>query len=252
MTAPRGVGLRAAQFAGGTAVGAAAGLVCACTFGDRVPALGHTPTYPVRADLRRVWVVGHSGTGKTTTARRMAERIGALHIDLDELHWLPGWKERPNDEMLRMLVDQLGKAPEGRWVVSGNYSRIVGHWMREHSTALVWMRPGFFASQRQLWVRTAKRWIDGRTVCNGNVETLSNILQFNNESILYYGWFSFGATDAKLQVLTSSLVTEGRIRQEDVITLRSLLEADELIEALCGLACRSSFVCTEAVTLMRP
>ena len=39
--------------------------------------------------------LGLSGTGKTTTARRMAAKLGALHVDLDELHWLPGWQQRP-------------------------------------------------------------------------------------------------------------------------------------------------------------
>jgi hypothetical protein len=222
--------LRAAQLAGGAAAAAAAGLACACAFGDAL-ADGRpvAAPHPGQADLTRVWVVGHCGTGKTTTARRMAEKLGALHVDLDELHWLPGWTERPNDEMLAMLVEQLGAAPEGRWVVSGNYSRIVFPWMRENATALVWMRPGFYAAQRQLWWRTAKRWLDGGTCCNGNVESLSNIMQLNKESILYYGWSYYQATQAKLEALSNSLVAEGMIRAQDVIMLRSLVEADELV-----------------------
>lgn len=232
--APSSAGVHIAQLVGGTAAAAAASLACACAFGDACA--GDRPSrgtlQPVHADLTRVWVVGHSGTGKTTTARRMAEKLGALHIDLDELHWLPGWKGRPDAEMHAMLLKQLGTAPEGRWVVSGNYTRVVGQWMREHATALVWMRPGFYANQRQLWWRTAKRWINGGTVCNGNVECLSNILQLNIESILYYGWFRFESTETKLQAIANSMVTEGRIRPQDVITPFTLAEADELV-ALC-------------------
>eukprot|EP01043_Picozoa_sp_COSAG02_P066129 COSAG02_NODE_10194_length_1997_cov_8.680190_1_plen_93_part_00 len=83
--------------------------------------------------------------------------------------------------------------------------------------------------QRQLWWRTAKRWVDGGTCCNGNVECLSNILQLNSESILYYGWFYCKATEAKVQGLVTSFVADGLIRAQDVITLRSLVEADELV-----------------------
>ena len=224
----RGVGTAAAA----TTAAAAAGLACACTFGDALAGRQGPPSSaaePLRADLTRVWVVGHSGTGKTTTARRMAEALGALHVDLDELHWLPGWQERSGDEMVAMLAEQLAAAPGGRWVVSGNYTRFVGPYMRAAATALVWMRPAFYASQRQLWRRTARRWLDGGTVCNGNVETLRNILQFNMESILYYGWFFYDRTNAKLQVLADDLLAGGRILPKDVVTLRSLSEADELV-----------------------
>ena len=233
--ASSGVALRAAQFAGGAAAAGAASLACACAFGDALvharPRAGEA--HPAQANLTRVWVVGHSGTGKTTTARRLAEKLGALHVDLDELHWLPGWRQRPDPEMLAMLVEQLDAAPAGRWVVSGNYTRIIAPWMREHTTALVWMRPGFYANQRQLWCRTAKRWFDGGTVCNGNVESVANILQLNIESILYYGWFYFDATEAKLQALANSLVAEGRIRPQDVLMPRSLAEADEVVALCC-------------------
>ena len=67
---------------------------------------------------------------------KMAEALGALHVDLDELHWLPGWQERPGDEMVAMLAEQLAAAPGGRWVVSGNYTRFVGSYMRAAATAL--------------------------------------------------------------------------------------------------------------------
>lgn len=225
----------ALRTAGGAAAAAAAGLACACAFGD---ALAHArpagEAHPAQANLTRVWVVGHSGTGKTTTARLLAEKLGALHVDLDELHWLPGWRQRPDAEMLAMLVEQLDAAPSGRWVVSGNYTRIIAPWMAEHTTALVWMRPGFYANQRQLWRRTAKRWLDGGTVCNGNVESVANILQLNIESILYYGWVYFDATEAKLQALANSLVAEGRIRPQDVLMPRSLTEADELVALVGG------------------
>ena len=242
-----------ARLAAAAATAAASGLACACTFGDA--AAGGLPLpQPLRADLTRVWVVGHSGTGKTTTARRMAAKLGALHVDLDELHWLPGWQQRPADEMVAMLEAQLAAAPAGRWVVSGNYTRIVGPVMREAATALVWCCPAFWANQRQLWWRTAARWLQGSRCCNGNVETPANILQLNSESILYYGWWFYDRTARKLQALADEMLgantnasfspaafsnrcmarcaaEEGRIRPQDFLVLRSLADADALVAA---------------------
>lgn len=37
--------------------------------------------------VRRVLVVGSSGSGKTTTARLIAGEPGIPHIELDALHW---------------------------------------------------------------------------------------------------------------------------------------------------------------------
>ena len=154
-----------------------------------------------------------------------------------------------------MLEAELAVAPQGRWVVSGNYTRFVGPVMREATTALVWCCPAFWANQRQLWWRTAARWLKGSRCCNGNVETPANILQLNSESILYYGWCFYDRTKEKLQLLADEMLGantiacklrgagfshtggallpsgEGRIRPQDFIVLRSLADADALVAA---------------------
>ena len=46
---------------------------------------------------RRIAVVGTSGSGKTTLARRLAQRLGIPHVELDALHWEPDWTPAPRD-----------------------------------------------------------------------------------------------------------------------------------------------------------
>jgi adenylate kinase family enzyme len=64
-------------------------------------------------------VIGPTGSGKTTFARALAEKLGVAHIELDALFWNPGWVESSADE-LRARVEPL-LAADG-WVVDGNYS----------------------------------------------------------------------------------------------------------------------------------
>ncbi len=41
----------------------------------------------------RVSVVGGSGAGKTTFARKLAHAIGGTHIELDAINWQAGWRD---------------------------------------------------------------------------------------------------------------------------------------------------------------
>jgi len=47
--------------------------------------------------MQRINVVGTSGSGKTTVARRAAEALGVPFVELDALHWEPGWQEAPDE-----------------------------------------------------------------------------------------------------------------------------------------------------------
>jgi adenylate kinase family enzyme len=52
----------------------------------------------------RYVVVGTSGSGKTTVSANLAAESGLEHIELDALHWLEDWTERPPKEF-RTLVE---------------------------------------------------------------------------------------------------------------------------------------------------
>lgn len=70
--------------------------------------------------MRRIIVIGTTGSGKTTTARAIAERLGILHVELDALNWGPDWTEVPW-EVFRQRVSEA--VAGDHWVVNGNYSK---------------------------------------------------------------------------------------------------------------------------------
>ena len=47
---------------------------------------------------RRIVIWGVTGSGKTTLARELAERLGVPHIQLDAIFWKPNWVETPDEE----------------------------------------------------------------------------------------------------------------------------------------------------------
>src|SRR5689334_5774453 len=85
--------------------------------------------------MRRIAVTGTSGSGKTTFARRLGERLGLPHIELDALFWRPGWVESDTESFRTRVAEAI--AGEG-WVVDGNYSPVRDLYLARVDT-VVWL-----------------------------------------------------------------------------------------------------------------
>src|SRR2546422_11738342 len=70
--------------------------------------------------LKRILVIGTGGSGKSTVARRLAQRTGLPLIHLDAHYWRPGWQPTPPDEW-RGEGAPPGQGPAG--VIGGEQCR---------------------------------------------------------------------------------------------------------------------------------
>lgn len=85
--------------------------------------------------MRRILVIGSPGAGKSTLARRLAERFGLPLIHLDREYFGPGWS-MPSKEEWREKVAALAARPE--WVMDGNYASTFDLRV-PRATAIVWL-----------------------------------------------------------------------------------------------------------------
>ncbi|HEX6141034.1 MAG TPA: adenylate kinase [Candidatus Limnocylindria bacterium] len=132
---------------------------------------------------RRINVVGTSASGKSTIASRLAERLGVAHIELDALHWQPGWTEAPT-AVLRERVRDATDIPA--WVVDGNYAGVRDIvWSR--AQAVVWLDFPLWTILRRYAVRTRRRIANGEEIWpgTGNRERLSMHL-LSRDSLLVW------------------------------------------------------------------
>jgi adenylate kinase family enzyme len=117
---------------------------------------------------RRIAVVGTTGSGKTTIARRLAELYGLPHVELDALFWGPKWSQPTADEFRARVEAAL---PEDGWIVDGNYNSRLGDLVLRQADLVVWLDPPLLTIFRRLWRRTVRRIRTREELFGGSRET---------------------------------------------------------------------------------
>ncbi len=95
----------------------------------------------------RVLIIGNSGAGKSSYARRLAGSPTVVHLDLDGIVWEPGQiaVQRPMDQVLAELDAFIAAHTE--WIIEGCYGELVERALG-YCTQLVFLNPGLAACLR--------------------------------------------------------------------------------------------------------
>ena len=178
-------------------------------------------------DLRRVSVVGNSGSGKSTFARRLAEVIGAPHVEIDAINHLPGWEQLDRAE----LCERLGPvAATDTWVIDGNYAECVVDgpvWAR--ADTVVWLDLPRATVMRQLVARSVRRVLRREVLWNGNRERIGSLVAWDPErSIIRWAWTRHRTYAERY----ASAATSPRFAHLRFVRLWSHTEADAWIASL--------------------
>lgn len=141
--------------------------------------------------MDRISIVGSSGSGKTTVARTVAERLSLPHLELDAVHHQPDWTPLPDDEFqaaVRPFVEQ------DRWVVDGNYdSKGVLDIVWDHADTVIWLDLSRAVTMWRVTTRSIRRVAKNEELWNGNTERWTYLVTPNpQENIILWTWTRFG------------------------------------------------------------
>ena len=98
--------------------------------------------------MRRVLVIGNSGGGKSTLARKLGAKLGLPVIHLDVLFWRVGWVESDRDDYLARVMVALA-APA--WICDGQFTSSF-HLRMPLADTIVWIdQPRALCLIRAIW-----------------------------------------------------------------------------------------------------
>jgi len=132
--------------------------------------------------VRRVVVIGTTGSGKSRLAERLAGQTGLRVIELDALYWGKDWRPVPL-ELFRHRVERETK--DDGWIVVGNYGQ-VRDIVWPNADTLVWLDLSLPLVMWRLLRRTVQRAATRTELWNtGNRESFRNAF-LSRQSILLW------------------------------------------------------------------
>ena len=177
----------------------------------------------------RIAVVGTSGSGKSTMAKRLATALGSTHIEIDAINWQAGFRDLNTHDPEEFKRRIAAAVAADAWVTDGNYGANAGPLILGRATHLIWLdydRP--VVMRRVIWrsfLRAALRqelWPG-----TGNRETFTQWFRDKDHPIRW-AW----RTHAYRRKQYEALIAQPQFARLKVLRLRDPREADGVRERL--------------------
>lgn len=134
-----------------------------------------------------------TGSGKSVAAQKIASRLRLPCHPVDDLTWEPGWTPVAAPEQRRRLG---AIAEQDAWVLDSACSAWSEIVLARAELIVGLDYPRWFSLQRLLR-RTIVRMVDKQLICNGNVETLRNVV--GRDSIVRWHFRSFSRKRTRIR-----------------------------------------------------
>lgn len=179
--------------------------------------------------MNRISVVGSSGSGKTTAACAVAERLGYPHLELDSVYHQADWEPLPNDEFRSVARDFVS---QDRWVVDGNYhSQGVLDIVWKQADTVLWIDAPKRMVMGQVTRRTIRRALRREELWNGNREPMSNFTRWTpEENVIQWAWTHYDSSRERYE----NRMNDTSWSHLDFVRLRSRDDVAAFVGSLAG------------------
>ena len=179
------------------------------------------------SNVKRVVVLGSSGSGKTFFAQRLSSILGLPHLELDSVFHRGGWSSTPDDQF-QQEVETFAEARA--WVVDGNYT---SHGTQDVlwplADTFVWLDPPKRTVMWRVIKRTLKRVVTREELWDGVTEPWTNLYSLDPyQNIIVWAWTRFEHTRSKYE----TAIADGTWGHAEVHRLRTAKEAERFLHSV--------------------
>ncbi|AWT49114.1 adenylate kinase [Psychrobacter sp. YP14] len=173
--------------------------------------------------MKKLNVLGTSGSGKSTFAKALADKLDCSYVEMDGLFWLDNWQHVDDQTFIKNIEKALDKPA---FVLDGNYSRTIPIKWKDIDT-VIWLNYSFplvlFRAFRRAIFRTISR---KKLWGTNNVENLTRL--FSKKSII---WWTI-TTHHKNRKKVRQLINKPEHQHIKFIELTKPIEAKTLLKSL--------------------
>lgn len=173
--------------------------------------------------MRRINVVGTSGSGKSTFSKHLAGKLSCPYYEMDSLFWKANWQESTDEEFFEALSQVTSNE---HWVLDGNYNRTVPIKWHKVDT-VIWIDYSLGRTLYQAVKRAVYRIISQKELWpnTGNKESLKKVLA-SKDSILLWTLKTYHTNKIRYQ----NIMTDEQYSHIQFVRITSPKEAKQFIE----------------------
>ncbi|MEP1871718.1 MAG: adenylate kinase [Paraglaciecola sp.] len=172
--------------------------------------------------MKKVNVIGTSGSGKSHFSKRLAEALDSTYIEMDAMLWQPDWQPLDTSEFV-MTIQEIISNPS--FVLDGNHSKTNSVKWSVVDT-IIWLDLGFWRTFTQILRRSIKRSYARSEIWagTGNKESFYRSF-FSSESVIWWMLKNYWKTKSKYR----NLFKEKSSSNMRLIRLRSRAEVEAFL-----------------------
>lgn len=182
---------------------------------------------------QRVVIIGPSCSGKSTLGERLAELTGSAHIELDALHWEPGWRAAGRD----LFRERVRIATEPNvWILSGSYISQQQDVSWPRADTVVWLDLPLWLTLPRILTRSWRRSRRGELLWGTNEERFWPQLKIwdPDASLIAYSLRTYRSRRAR----DAAQVSDPRWEHIRFVRLRSSRQVERWVAAVAASVAR--------------